>query len=524
MKIATTEQMRQMDRYAIEKLLIREEILMENAGIAATTILAKESGLAGKRIVVVCGTGNNGGDGLVVARLAHSLGGVVSVFIVGNQDRFRGAARLNWDIVQRLPLTIRPLGEISDLEEELKGADYVVDALFGTGLDRKVTGLYADAIRAINRKGKNILSLDIPSGVNGDTGQVMGEAVEADWTVTFGLPKIGNILYPGYGLCGKLFVCHIAFPPTLYNAPDLTVQLNGPIRLPKRSPQAHKGSLGEALFIAGAKTYYGAPLFAALSFLKAGGGYARLALPASLAPALAAQGSEIVFLPQEETPTGSLGRGNRTYLQTMAEKMDIVVIGPGLSLEPETQELVRELTSSIGKPLIIDGDGLTALADHTSILKNRTTPAVLTPHLGEMSRLLKMPVAEIEADRIPLVKEAARRWQAIIVLKGPHSLIACPDGQVYINLSGNPGMATAGSGDVLPGTIAAMYGLGLPLAEAVRKGVFIHGLAGDIAALDKGADGITARDIMESLPEALKQDRQGIDPVLAEAYEVPSIL
>ncbi len=282
--------------------------------------------------------------------------------------------------------------------------------------------------------------------------------------------------------------------------------------------------MGDVLFIAGAASYFGAPYFSAMSFLKAGGGYARLAAPWSMTPFLATRGSEIVFVPQAETTEGSLSLKNKDALLALAGRVDMVVIGPGLSLADETQGLVRELAAGIDKPLLIDGDGITALAGNPEIIRGRAAPTVLTPHPGEMSRLTGKPVAEGEKRRIPILQETAADLGALIVLKGARSLIGTPERRVFINLSGNAGMATAGSGDVLTGTIAAMFGLGLPLEEAVRKGVFIHGLSGDLAAADKGEDGITAQDILNYLPYAMKQDREGIEETLAERYDGPVIV
>ena len=524
MKISNVEQMREMDRQAAENLGISEEILMENAGAASFHVLSRELGVVGRRYAVFCGVGNNGGDGLVVARHILSGGGTPRVFLVGDPDRFRGAAKTNWEIVERIPIEVKRVTEIAEVRSSVIHNDGIVDALFGTGLDRAVSGIHEQVIELINMSTKPILSLDIPSGVSGETGEVMGTAVRADHTVTFGLPKIGNMLYPGYDLCGKLHLCGISFPPALYDDERIKVETNGFISLPLRKPTLHKGSAGDVLFIAGAAGYYGAPYFSAMSFLKAGGGYARLAAPWSMTPFLATRGSEIVFVPQAETTEGSLSLKNKGALLELAGRADMVVMGPGLSLAAETQELIRELAAGIEKPLLIDGDGITALADHREILRNRPAPTILTPHPGEMSRLTGKSVAESEKKRIPILQETAADLQALIVLKGAHSLIGTPERRVFINLSGNAGMATAGSGDVLTGTIAAMSCLGLPLEEAVRKGVFIHGLSGDLAAADKGEDGITAQDILNYLPYAMKQDREGLDEILAERYEGPAIV
>jgi hydroxyethylthiazole kinase-like uncharacterized protein yjeF len=522
MKLASVAQMRFMDNYAVKNLGINEDILMENAGLAAAHLLQEEIGISGKKFVIFSGAGNNGGDGLVVARQIHSLGGLVKIYLTGPRKKYSNAARTNLHIVTGLPIELIDLGQAAEARKDVLQCDAVIDAIFGTGLDREVKGIAAEVMELINTSGKKVISLDIPSGVNGDTGKVMGVAVKADYTVTFGLPKTGNMFYPGYELCGKLFVTHISFPPSLYEQDDLKVKINGSILLPPRPSEAYKGSMGDVLFVAGAANYFGAPYFATMSFLKAGGGYARLAAPRSIVPFIAGGGWEIVYLPQDETTTGSIAFSNREQLLQAAANVDMVVIGPGLSLNDETAKLIRELCTSIEVPLLIDGDGLTAVAADPSVLHTRKAPTILTPHMGEMARLINKPPCEISVNKISILQEAAKQFQAITVLKGAHSLISLPEGNIFVNLSGNSGMATAGSGDVLSGCIAAMIGLGLDPEKAARKGVFLHGYAGDLAASEKGKDGITARDIMDFLPQALQDDRAGnID---ARYYGPPLIL
>jgi len=509
MKVATTEEMRAMDRYAIETLGIPDEILMENAGIAAYYALAGETEIAGRRFTVFCGGGNNGGDGFVVARKIHSGGGVVKVFLLADKNRYKGAARKNLEMLLNLPIDVRPVESADDVKGYVAHSHAVIDAIFGTGLDRDVEGLPREVIELINASGKPVYSLDIPSGVSGDTGIPMGTAIRATATVAFGLPKRGNLLYPGFLFGGKLYVTHISLPPELYDSESIGVEVNDPPLLPSRKAWGHKGDFGDVLFIAGAAGYYGAPAFSALSFLKAGGGYSRLAAPASAIPGLAAQAGEIVFVPQRETASGSVALRNKSALLELAGRVDMVVLGPGLSLAEETQKLVRELAAKIEKPILIDGDGITAVSKNPRFLKKRRYETILTPHAGEMSRITGRSREEIETDPIGVLQKAATGLDSIIVFKGAHSLVGFPDGRVWVNMSGNSGMATAGSGDVLTGAIGAMFGMGLPLQEAVRAGVFVHGLAGDIAAAGKGEDGITARDIMESLPRAVAMVRAG---------------
>lgn len=509
MKICTVSEMRAMDKTAVEEYGIPELLLMENAGLASCELIMKDFGIRSKSFIVLAGIGNNGGDGFVVARKLHSMGGRVKVYILGDASGYKGSALINLGAIRKMPIEIKEINTSKDLKREIIHCDIIIDAIFGTGLTRHVEGIHRDIIDLMNNSGKKTISLDIPSGINGDTGQVMGCAVKADHTITFGLPKAGNLLMPGWIHCGRLSVTHISFPPELYNSDSLKLAVNDPIPLQKRNPEGHKGFFGDALFIAGARGYYGAPYFAAQSFLKAGGGYSRLAAPESINPFIASKGGEIVFLPQEETGSGSISLKNKTRLLEISEKMDIVVLGPGLSLDDETSMLIKELILKIRKPLLIDGDGLTAASKDPGCIRKRKSPTVLTPHLGEMSRLTGIPVDSINTDKIGSLKMAAESFNAIVVMKGFHSLIGYPGGEVFVNLTGNSGMATAGSGDVLTGTIAAMHGLGLKMEDAVRNGVLIHGASGDLAAQEKGEDGITAQDILDNLPRTMMIFRSG---------------
>lgn len=519
MKVSTVEQMRQLDQSASDQFGIPELILMENAGLAACQVLQREIEWHNKQCLVFCGVGNNGGDGFVIARKIHSNGGTVKVYALGEPSAFKGVAKTNLDMLSNFPIDVQPVTHIEAIAPAIQSADVIVDALFGTGLSRQVSGLYAATIDCINTSDAIVLSVDIPSGVHGNTGMVMGTAIQADYTVTFGLPKLGNLLYPGYAYNGHLFVSHISFPPQLYSSDHFKIEINTPPALPPRPPNAHKGTFCQLLVIAGAASYLGAPYFAALSFLKAGGGYVRLAAPASITPFIANKGSEIVFLPQSETPQGSIALDNRDTLLDLAQSMDMVIIGPGLSLQPETQELVRQLTAAINKPLLIDGDGITAVCQSPALIQGRQADTILTPHLGEMSRLIDQPIAHLDVNKIDMLQKTTRELHATIVLKGAHSLIGYPDGRVLINLSGNSGMATAGSGDVLTGTIAAMFGSGLRLNDAVSKGVWLHGLAGDLAAQQYGEDGLTAQDILAYLPHAVKYERSGLPLHLQQRYQ-----
>lgn len=518
MKISLVNEMRNMDRRAIEEYGIPQEILMENAGQAAYFTILKEMGVRNRKFVLFCGIGNNGGDGLVVARKIHSGGGRATVFILGRGSQYRGAPELNYKMVLAQKIPVFELENPEAAAEEIHAADAVVDAIFGTGLDREVGGLQRAVIDWINASNKKVFSIDIPSGIHGDTGLVQGAAVKASCTTTFGLPKAGNLLYPGFALGGKLYVSHISFPPVLQNADSIKIATNDPVPLPHRARDAHKGSCGKVLCVAGSSRYLGAPYFSALSFLKAGGGLSYLATPEAIASSIGNKGSEIVLMPQKSTASGSLALDNREELLRAAEGVDMVVLGPGVSLEDETQALIRELSAATSKPILIDGDGITAVARDLECLKGRKAPTILTPHAGEMARITGSSVGDVVKSKAGVLQRAASTLNATIVLKGAHSLIGFPDGRVFINLSGNPGMATAGSGDVLTGTIAAMYGLGLAAPDAVRMGVFVHGLAGDLASEKIGEDGLLAGDILACLPMAMKSCREELEAIAGDHY------
>jgi len=516
MRVCTIDEMRDCDRRASTEYGLPQEILMENAGTAVYDVLMRRYGIDGRRFVVLCGGGNNGGDGLVVARKLNSVGAEVRVFLLAAEDALSGASAKNLATVVRAGI---PLQRLTDVEELYLGrsCDVVVDAMLGTGLSREPVGLYAEAISMVNATDQSVLSVDIPSGVNGNTGICPGVAVRAESTVTFGLPKLGNLLPPGRELCGELYVSHISFPPPLYaNVGDQEV--NQPPPLPSRRLESHKGDYGNVLFVAGARTYVGAPVFAAMSFLKAGGGYARLAVPTSIASLMSLRAPEAVIVPLEETQDGCASLASLEALAALAETMDMLVVGPGLSLNPESQELVRKLVEQVNKPVLVDGDGLSAIAGHHDVVGGRTAATVLTPHPGEMARLVGVDSHAVIEDRLGVARRAARMYGATVVLKGSTTIIVSPDGRAWLNLSGNPGMATAGCGDVLSGTIPAIFGLGLDPCDAARCGAFIHGMAGDLAVEAGGMDGIVASDVMENLPQACSAYRNGFDDIRRNFY------
>lgn len=512
-KVCSVEEMRKIDEEA-SKQGVTQLLLMEDAGTAVYTVIMLEVGVRGKRFVVVAGTGNNGGDALVAARRIRATGGNVEVFIVGDPNRYREPARTMYEIITKMGIKVEVVRGVEDLEklaESIKGSDVVVVGLIGTGLKGEVTGLYRDVIKLINEHGKTVVSVDIPSGIDGNNGKVRGVAIKSTYTVTFGLPKYGNVLYPGYHYCGKLYVSRLSYPPELLYSEEVKVELNVPVPLPERVKWGHKGAFGKLLSVAGARYYYGAPYYSSYSFLKAGGGYSRLAAPKSVIPVLAARCGEVVYHPMDETEEGTLALSSYEKILEIVRDhgVDMVILGPGTSLNEETQELVRRLAEGVDKPVIIDGDGITAISKNPEILKQRKSPTILTSHLVEFSRLMGVGVSEVQEDPVNHARKASIELNSYIVLKGAHSLIAYPDGRVYVNMTGNPGMAKAGMGDVLNGAIAALYGIGLrDCGEAARMGTLVHGLAGDLAAKDLGEDGITPDTVLEYLPQAMKLLRE----------------
>ncbi len=520
MKVCSVAKIRKIDELASKEFGIDLSLLMENAGDAIYSLIVNELGI-NKRFIVIAGTGNNGGDALVVARRLFSCGSYVEVFIVGDPSKYPEPAKKNYELVIRLGIPIKVIKDVNDLkylEESLRKCDVIVVGLIGIGLRGDVTGIYRDVIEIINNSNKVVISVDIPSGINGDNGRVCGIAVKSTYTVTFGMPKYGNILYPGYYYCGKLYVSRLSYPPKLYESEEITVELNVPIPPPERVRWGHKGVFGKFLTVSGARYYYGAPYYVAYSFLKAGGGYSRLAAPKSIIPYIASRCSEVVYIPLEETSEGSIARGNYEYILKIIDMydVDIVALGSGVSLNEETQELMRDLVGSIGKPVIIDGDGITAISKDLNVVKSRKASTVITPHLVEFSRLTNLSIKDISEDPVRILRKFCKDLNSYIVLKGAHTLIGFPNGYVYVNMTGNPGMAKAGSGDVLTGTIAAMYGIGYrDVGDAVRMGVLIHGLAGDLASEELGEDGITPDDIMNYLPKAMKVLREDLDLIIS---------
>ena len=507
-KVATADQMRLFDRRAEEEFGVPSIVLMENAGRHVADAVTQLLGSVSKKnIAVIAGKGNNGGDGFVAARHLRDNGARVSVHLLGECTDVKGDAKTNLDILLKTGQPVNTVQKIADVYSALVESDVIVDAIFGTGLRGDVQGLSAEIIQAINKANRPVVAVDIPSGLDADTGRVLGVCVKADVTVTFALPNIGLVTYPGAAFAGKLIVAEIGIPHQLYD--EVNVELVSSQwaaeHLPKRPPDAHKGNFGVAIVIAGSAGLSGAAAMAAEAVLRSGTGLCTLAVPASLQDIMATKLTEVMTRPLPETEERSVSFAAVDTAYELCQNATAVVLGCGLGTHPDTREFVRHFVSKIHKPLVIDADGLNCLACAPAVLEGNHETFVITPHPGEMARLLGTTSDRIQSDRIGAAREASSRFHCVTVLKGARTVIADPSGAVFINTTGNSGMATAGAGDVLAGTIGGLLAQGASPLEAAVCGVYVHGLAGDIAADEIGQAGMIAGDLLKALPEALKK-------------------
>lgn len=501
--------MRECDRTTIGDIGIPGLILMENASravaIEALEMLGDNPG--GKEAWVLCGKGNNGGDGFAVARHLRNAGVITNVTFMGAVSDLSGDAKFNCDLYLRLGGVVAEVNHTEDIQLPTNPPHIVIDALLGTGFEGKVKGKYADAIEVINNLDAPIIAVDIPSGVVGDTGAVNGLAVQADRTVTFGLLKRGLMLPPGRETAGEVIVADIGIPPQVISQQNINLFLVGKedVRrnMPRRSPTAHKGNAGHILMIAGSCGLTGAAAMAAESAMRTGAGLVVVGVPRSLNPILEVKLNESMTLPLPETDTGAISSKAYKDIIPRIEWAHTVVIGPGLGRDPDTGALLRRLLPVIDKPLVIDADGLNQLADNSDLLEMLPPSTVLTPHPGEFARLTGLSVTEILANRLTMTEKCAVKWNVNVVLKGSPTVTALPNGRILLNSTGNSGMATGGSGDVLTGVIAGLIAQGVSPDDAAWMGVYIHGAAGDQAAENKGQLGMVAGDIIDYLPETL---------------------
>ena len=509
--VFTAEEMRRLDRHAIAELGIPGATLMENAGRgAAESIIAALPELGaprrGARVVVVCGKGGNGGDGFVVARWLKRRGALPSVLLAFPPAEIGGDARLKLEEMRRSG--IRPLRLADGAASALARAHVVVDALLGTGSRGSPEGSVARAIELINASGRPVVALDIPSGMSADGGAPAGPAIRAALTLAFAGLKRGLVTAPGDELAGRVSVVPIGVPDGevargvttfLLEASDVAPHF------PRRPRAAHKGTYGHLLLVAGSLGKTGAAALAAAAAMRSGSGLVTVATPVSQQPVVASLVLEAMTEPLPETPTHTLALKAREVIAELAASRDAVAIGPGIGLDEETQQAVRSLIQELRKPLAADADALTALAGHLEALRAAPSVRCLTPHPGEMARMLGARVDDVQRDRIETAREFATRYRVYVVLKGARSVIGTPDGRVFVNPSGNPGMASGGTGDVLTGMLGAFLARGMEPGAALQSSVYLHGSAGDIATERVGEEALIARDVVAAIPEAFRR-------------------
>ncbi len=489
-------EMRAVDAWAIDAAGVPSAELMERAGEGLARVAAEASG--GGPVRVVVGGGNNGGDGLVAARLLRAQGYDVDVLSVEALDRQRGDARL---IRERLPGTsTEPFGA-----EALDGSGVVVDCMLGTGFRGAPREPMAGAIRAVNRRQAPVVACDVPSGVDASSGEVLGEAVEAQVTATFHGSKVGLWVSPGAWCAGRVVVVPIGIPRGAPEPGAAGLIDSGVLDLvPRRPRRGSKFTSGVVVIAGGARGLTGAPTMTALSAMRAGAGYVQVAVPEAAEAALSLRLLEAMTrgLPDDDgghTPEGA------AQVAQMAERAGAVALGPGLGRSPGAQEFAREVARAVQVPLLVDADGLNAHVGALAALKERSAPTVLTPHAGELGRLLQIPSGEVDAHRLACARTAAERAGSVVVLKGHDSIVASPEGPVAVSRGASPALATAGTGDVLSGVIAALLAKGVAPFAAAAAGVLLHARAGEVAAERHGADHTIAGDVIDALPAASRR-------------------
>jgi hydroxyethylthiazole kinase-like uncharacterized protein yjeF len=511
MRVLNAAQMRDADRQTISDIGLPSMVLMENAGRQVVAALeAAYDDLQDKYVAVLCGPGNNGGDGFVVARTLHQRGVEVSVFVVATMASIKGDARLNLEILGRLGLTVVEIADEQawDLHfSEISQCDLIVDAIFGTGLKSPLAGMMETVTADVNASGLPVIAIDLPSGLSADHAEPIGKCIRATMTVTLAAPKLPLVLPPGESQAGSIVVADIGIPPEVIdNLPGprlelLTREAMREIMQPRES-DSHKGDYGHVLIVAGSRGKTGAAHLAAVGALRSGAGLVSLATPKSSQPIVAAMGPEYMTIALDETPEGQVAAS--AVQSILDSEQDVIAVGPGLGTGPDVTVFVRDLLQKSESPLVLDADALNALASDPDLLVTGagSRPIIITPHPGEMSRLANTSVDDVQASRVDVARDFSVQHQIYVVLKGYRTLIATPDGKVFINPLGNPGMATGGTGDVLCGVLAAWLAQLLDAEAACKIAVYLHALAGDLTEADEGEVAMTAGDLAAHLGDA----------------------
>ena len=514
MEAVTAAEMRALDREAIEALGIPGPVLMENAGRSVVEHLKRRFGdISTRQIVVLCGKGNNGGDGFVVSRWLNGMGVPTRTIVLATLDEVKGDAKLNLEILRRIGVSVDSAPDLPSFRkfaDTLFSCDVIVDGMLGTGLVRGASGIFGDVIDMVNSVPGYVVSVDIPSGLSSDTPRLLGSVVRAAATVTFGLPKIGQLLYPGAEFVGELVVADIGIPPeTVAKSTVNTYRMDVDeleLGIFLRKPDTHKGTFGHVLIVGGSSGKTGAVALAAEAAMRAGAGLCTAAIAASLNAIMEVKTTEAMTIPVAEGRAGVISVAAADQILQAIERLGItaIAVGPGLGTAPETVEFVCQLLPRIGGiPIVLDADGINTLAGKADLLKELVAPVIVTPHPKELSRLSGTAMSDILKDRLGSARESARSLGVFLLLKGARSIVAAPDGTAFINMTGNPGMASGGTGDVLTGLVAAFAGQGAPPLEAAKLGAYLHGLAGDVAVESLGEASLVASDILNFLPEAI---------------------
>ncbi|HSB03864.1 MAG TPA: NAD(P)H-hydrate dehydratase [Thermodesulfobacteriota bacterium] len=514
MKVVTAEQMQQLDQKAIEAYGIPGIVLMENAGRgAAEVILQTFSNLHRNGVAIVAGKGNNGGDGFVIARYLLDRGIGVKVFLLADPRALRGDAETNHQIFLRMKgevISIPSYTEYQKVKKDLEKVDLLIDGIFGTGLDAEVRGYYREVIDHLNKLQKPVVAIDIPSGLDANTGKPLGTAIRATLTLTFGLPKVGLLIPPGTDYVGELKKIDISLPKRLIEGEKIQTHLleeeeiRKKLSVPRR-PNSHKGDYGHLLVLAGSVGKTGAADMACEAALRMGAGLVTLGIPKSLNAIMEIKLTEVMTEPLPETSKQTLSLRAFNTIHRLCENKKAVVIGPGIGTFKETQTLILKLIRTLNRPMILDADGLTALATQIKALPPVAGPIILTPHPGEMGRLTGLTSNQVMGDRLGISRKFSQSHQVYLVLKGYRTLIATPQGEIFINPTGNPGMASGGTGDVLTGMIGGLICQGFDILPSLQMAVYLHGLAGDRVASEKGEKSLVATDLIEQIPAVLQE-------------------
>lgn len=505
MRVFYSEEMRSIDRIAMEKYKIPGIVLMENAAIACVKEIEKlYKDFVCPNVGIFCGKGNNGGDGFAIARHLHNKGYNVTVFLTAG-DNILGDAFINFEILSEMGIKVINL---QNAPQSLDEFDLIIDAIFGTGFKGEVNGLCKDVINAINDSSVYTIAVDIPSGVNADSGEVKSVCIKADKTMTFAAYKAGLLMYPGADYVGELVVGDISVPKAAFDEMKSNISVIDKKffieNLPKRQKNSHKGDYGKVLVIAGSKGMTGAAYLSSQSAMLCGSGLVTLATPDVVNDILEVKTTEVMTMPLKSCD-GHISSLATEDIKNKLDKVDAVLIGPGLGANDDIKEILKMLLNNSHIPLVIDADAINVLSDNAELLQDKNCEVILTPHDVEFLRISGLSKKEIESSRLAVCRDFAKKFDVTLILKGSHSIVTASDTMQYINMTGNPGLATGGSGDVLSGIVASFVSRGISAPKAAAMAVYLHGICGDVASSKYGEESVIASSIMDSIPNAYNQ-------------------